>query len=90
MGFDIGKTYTAAGENEEATEEEAILTRAAIYARVSTGHQDPDNQVQQLRQFAVEHGYELTQEYVDQESGRNSGRAAFQQTLHDARRRRFG
>lgn len=64
-------------------------SRAAIYARVSTGHQDPENQVLKLREFAGEHGYQLTLEYVDQESGRSSSRTAFRQMMHDARRRRF-
>ncbi len=63
--------------------------RAAIYARVSTGHQDPENQVLKLRKFASEQGFEIAREYIDQESGRSSGRAAFRQMMHDARRRRF-
>ncbi len=63
--------------------------KAALYARVSTGHQDPENQVLKLREFAGEHGYDVAHEYIDQESGRTSGRAAFRQMMHDARRRRF-
>lgn len=63
--------------------------KAAIYARVSTGHQDPDNQLLKLREFAQAAGHQVTHEYIDQESGRSSGRAAFRQMMHDARRRRF-
>ncbi len=63
--------------------------KAAICARVSTGHQDPGNQAIKLRQFAAEHGFEIAREYMDQESGRSSSRAAFRQMMHDARRRRF-
>ena len=63
--------------------------RAAIYARVSSLHQDPDNQLDRLRQFAAAAGHEITVEYADVETGRTSGRRQFQQMMYDARRRRF-
>ena len=63
--------------------------KAAIYARVSTGHQDPDNQLFKLREFAHAAGHQVTREYIDQESGRKAARAAFREMMHDARRRRF-
>lgn len=63
--------------------------KAALYARVSTPEQDPDNQVSKLREFAAAGGHQIVAEYVDVESGRRSGRRRFQAMLHDARRRRF-
>ena len=63
--------------------------KAALYARVSTGHQDPENQVLKLREFAAAAGHELVAEYIDVETGRIAGRREFQRMLYDARRRRF-
>ncbi len=37
----------------------------AIYARVSTGEQTPDNQLKELRTVADRMGWHITQEYVD-------------------------
>lgn len=36
--------------------------RVAIYARVSTGKQDTENQAVQLREFANRQGWTITQE----------------------------
>ena len=63
--------------------------KAAIYARVSSVHQDPENQVDRLREFAAAAGHKITAEYIDVETGRRSGRRQFQQMMHDARRKRF-
>lgn len=63
--------------------------KAALYARVSTGHQDPENQVLKLREFAAASSYHLVSEYIDIESGKSSGRKQFRQMMHDARRRKF-
>jgi DNA invertase Pin-like site-specific DNA recombinase len=63
--------------------------KAAFYARVSTGHQDPENQVLKLREFAAAAGHELAAEYIDVETGKIAGRRQFQAMMHDARRRRF-
>lgn len=44
-------------------------TRCALYARVSTGKQDNDNQLHDLREFAERSGWSITEEYVDVVSG---------------------
>jgi len=70
--------------------------RACIYARVSKEeevdsdrYQNPDNQLQPLREFCKAMQYDLIREYVDFASGGNSNRPQFQQMLTDARQHRF-
>lgn len=41
------------------------MKRAAIYARVSTGDQTTENQIQELRAVAERHGWELAGEYIE-------------------------
>jgi DNA invertase Pin-like site-specific DNA recombinase len=49
--------------------------QVAIYARVSTGEQTPDNQLQALRAVAERMDWQVTEEYVDQGiSGAKGGR----------------
>jgi DNA invertase Pin-like site-specific DNA recombinase len=63
--------------------------KAAIYARVSTADQEPENQLQQLRRYVEAHGWTGT-EYVDRGvRGAKDRRPALDQLLADARRRRF-
>jgi DNA invertase Pin-like site-specific DNA recombinase len=63
--------------------------RAAIYARVSTLDQEPENQLQELRRYVAARGWTAT-EYVDRGvSGTKDRRPALDQLLADARRRRF-
>ena len=63
--------------------------RAAIYARVSTLDQEPENQLAELRQYTAARGWTAT-EYVDQGvSGAKERRPALDQVIADARRRRF-
>ena len=42
-----------------------MTKRVAIYARVSTGEQTPDNQLQELRAVAKRMGWEIVEEYID-------------------------
>lgn len=67
------------------------MTKAAIYARVSTRDkgQSNDNQLLELRAFAERLDYTLYREYCDQESGGTAERPQFQQLLLDAHQRRF-
>jgi DNA invertase Pin-like site-specific DNA recombinase len=64
--------------------------KAAIWLRVSTGHQDSDNQVPDLERFTAHHGYEVTETYTVSESAWNGGKdggeykRALQQALDDA------
>src|SRR5712691_5285510 len=63
--------------------------RAALYARVSTLEQEPENQLQELRRYLEARGWPGT-EYVDKGvSGAKDRRPALDQLLTDARRRRF-
>src|SRR5438552_14677323 len=63
--------------------------RAAIYARVSTVDQEPENQLAELRRYVMARGWTAT-EYVDRGvSGSKERRPALDQLLADARRRKF-
>ena len=63
--------------------------KAAIYARVSTFDQEPENQLQELRRYVEARGWTAV-EYVDRGvSGSKDRRPALDQLLADARRRRF-
>jgi DNA invertase Pin-like site-specific DNA recombinase len=63
--------------------------RAALYARVSTLDQEPENQLAELRRYAAARGWDAT-EYVDHGvSGSEARRAALNGLLRDARRRRL-
>lgn len=69
-----------------------MATRVAIYARVSTGEQNPQAQLRELRAYAEQRGFEVTREYVDHASGdvRRRRRAPeFDALMADARRCRF-
>jgi DNA invertase Pin-like site-specific DNA recombinase len=67
--------------------------RIAIYARVSTDDrgQDPENQLRELRAWAVNSGHTISGEYVDYESGRKSAdkRKQFAELFDDAAKRKF-
>jgi DNA invertase Pin-like site-specific DNA recombinase len=63
--------------------------RCALYARVSTSEQEPENQLAELRQFAFVRGW-TSAEYVDRgTSGSKDRRPALDQLVADARRRKF-
>src|SRR5207248_5251240 len=63
--------------------------RAAIYARVSTLDQEPENQLQELRRYVEARGWTAV-EFVDRGvSGAKDRRPALDQLLTNAKRRRF-
>ena len=69
--------------------------KAAVWLRVSTDHQDSDNQVPDVEQFAAHHGYEIAERYVVSDSAwKNGGGTAYKKTLQraldDAHAGRFG
>jgi len=67
----------------------AIPTRAAVYARVSTFDQEPENQLQELRRYVEARGWTAS-EYVDKGvSGGKDSRPALDSLVRDAKRRRF-
>ena len=65
------------------------MKRAALYLRVSTVDQHPETQVYDLRQMAVQRGYEIVKEYTDRISGVKARRPALDEMMRDARRGRF-
>jgi len=66
-----------------------MIRRAAIYARVSTGEQTPENQLIRLRELATRAGYEVVGEYVETVSGASQSRPELDRMMRDAARRRF-
>ena len=69
------------------------VMRVAVYARVSTDNrgQDPENQLRELRAWAINSGHTISSEYVDGESGRKGAdkRARFAVLFDDAAKRKF-
>ena len=63
--------------------------RGAIYARVSTLDQHPENQLHELREFAKRNGISIYKEYIDHASGADETRPGLNDLLIDARRNRF-
>ena len=71
--------------------------KVAIYARVSLDeankedrrYQEPENQLQPLREWAKNQGWEVVKEYIDRGSGADPNRPMFRQMLQDAMMLRF-
>ena len=65
--------------------------RCALYARVSTKDkgQEVENQLRQLREFAIRTGWTIVAEYIDHESGKVSDRERFQAMFDAASKRQF-
>src|SRR5215472_16243095 len=68
---------------------------AAVWLRVSAGHQEPDNQVPDVEAFTAHHGYQVTARYEVSESAWNGGkdggeyRRVLKQALDDAHAGKF-
>lgn len=67
------------------------MKKIALYVRVSKNDesQDPQNQLNPLRDFAKALGGNIVSEYVDLASGGNGDRQNFLQMLKDAEKRKF-
>lgn len=70
------------------------MTPAAAWYRVSTGHQDSDNQVPDVEQFAVHHGFDLAVTFTVADTAWKDGggpeyKKALQQALDDAHQGKF-
>ena len=67
------------------------IPRVALYARVSTNNgQNPEVQLDDLRQYAECRGFTVTKEYLDRGvSGSKESRPALNQLMADAQRRKF-
>lgn len=50
------------------------MAKAAAWIRVSTGHQDTENQVPDIERFAEHHGHTITARYEVSESAWNGGK----------------
>ena len=62
-----------------------MTAKAAVWLRVSTGHQDSDNQVPDVERFAGHHGYEIAERYAVSDSAwKNGGGAEYKATLKRA------
>lgn len=69
---------------------QAAKTRAAIYARVSTFDQDPENQLRELRAYAQARGWDA-KEFVDRGvSGSKDSRPALDLMVKEAKRKKVG
>jgi hypothetical protein len=68
-----------------------IQIRCAIYCRVSTVNkgQTTDNQLLELREFAIRQGWEIVIEYTENISGKRSDRAQLMAMFAAASRRKF-
>ena len=65
------------------------MKRAALYLRVSTLDQHPENQLHDLRALAQQRGFEMVAEYSDKISGAKARRPGLDDLLYNARRHRF-
>jgi DNA invertase Pin-like site-specific DNA recombinase len=72
------------------------MVRTAIYCRVSKDeqaddqrYQDPENQLEPLKDFCKALGYEIVGVYTDRMSGANPARPEFRRLMADAMMRRF-
>ena len=65
------------------------MRRVALYMRVSTVDQHPENQVHDLHQLASQRGFQIVHEYTDKISGSKARRPGLDQLLADARRGEF-
>ncbi|MFC1892828.1 recombinase family protein [Chloroflexota bacterium] len=64
--------------------------KVVIYARVSTGEQDADNQIAQLNSWSRSRGWEIAGIYRENESAwKNGHQRELARLLDDARKRRF-
>ena len=69
---------------------DGAVMRAAIYARVSTLDQEPENQLAELRRYVRARSWDAAVEYVDHGiSGAKDRRPALDRLVRDARRRRI-
>lgn len=65
------------------------MKRAALYMRVSTLDQHPETHLLDLRQMAMQRGYEIVEQYTDRISGAKARRPGLDEMMADARRGQF-
>jgi DNA invertase Pin-like site-specific DNA recombinase len=75
-----------------ALPQEHPISLVALYARVSTsnGHQDPEMQLRELREYAERRGWQVVGEYIDHGvSGSKESRPELNRLMADVHQRRF-
>jgi DNA invertase Pin-like site-specific DNA recombinase len=63
--------------------------RCALYARVSTLDQSLENQLAQLREFAIASGWDIVYVFTDEASAKSGERPGFKSMMEHASRRQF-
>lgn len=63
--------------------------KVAIYVRVSTGKQEVENQLSQLREYSKKCNHEVYKEYIDVISGKEDSRPSYDLMFRDAHKRLF-
>lgn len=63
--------------------------RVALYCRVSTLDQHPENQEIELKEYANRHNFEIYDIYIDQISGAKESRPRLNDLMTDARKKMF-
>lgn len=65
--------------------------KCALYARVSVGRdrQDPDMQLNEMREYCKRRDFEIAREFVDVTTGSKDNRPGLNALMRDARRRKF-
>jgi len=63
--------------------------KAVLYVRVSTTKQEAENQLMQLRNYCNSKGYDITHEFVDVISGKETSRPEYDKMFRSAHKRLF-
>ncbi|MBU1051252.1 MAG: recombinase family protein [Nanoarchaeota archaeon] len=63
--------------------------RCGLYVRVSTGRQEIQNQLLQLREYCKKNNYKIFEEYIDVISGKETSRPSYDKMFQDAHKRLF-
>jgi len=63
--------------------------KIAIYARVSTGKQDYENQLIELREYCKTREHEIVEVYKETISGKEAERPEFKRMMEDVTKRKF-
>src|SRR5579863_1608726 len=87
--FEVNPGLRQRSRRQVVQEGQARMKRAALYLRVSTIDQHPETQLHDLRQMAVQRGYQIVDEFTDRISGTKARRPGLDQLLTGARRGRF-
>ena len=68
---------------------EGNSTKVAIYVRVSTEEQNPQNQLLICEKYCNENACEIIDTYIDKKSGRTENRPEYSRMMKDALYHRF-